>query len=69
MAEATGATTMSLRIINLREELSRWYKGLGYREVGTAPCTNIPTRRPCHFIDMEKALGAGVYAAEQAPAA
>jgi ribosomal protein S18 acetylase RimI-like enzyme len=67
MAEASGATSMRLRIINLREELSRWYKGLGYREVGTAPCANIPIKRPCHFIDMEKALGAAL--SEQAPAA
>ena len=69
MAEASGATSMRLRIINLREELSRWYKGLGYREIGTAPCANMPIKRPCHFIHMEKPLGAALYAAEQAPAA
>jgi ribosomal protein S18 acetylase RimI-like enzyme len=62
MAEASGATSMRLRIINLREELSRWYKSLGYREVGTAPCANIPIKRPCHFIDMEKPLGDPLYA-------
>src|SRR4051812_3861135 len=28
MAEASGATAMRLRVINLREELSRWYKSL-----------------------------------------
>jgi ribosomal protein S18 acetylase RimI-like enzyme len=56
MAEASGATSMSLRIINLREELSRWYRSLGYREVGTAPCTHVPIKRPCHFVDMEKSL-------------
>lgn len=56
MAEATGATSMSLRIINLREELSRWYKRLGYREVGTAPFTHRPVKRPCHFIEMAKPL-------------
>jgi ribosomal protein S18 acetylase RimI-like enzyme len=69
MAEASGATSMRLRIINLREELRRWYKGLGYREVGTAPCTNMPIKRACHFIDMEKSLAAGLFAAEEAPAA
>jgi ribosomal protein S18 acetylase RimI-like enzyme len=63
MAEASGATSMSLRFINLREELRRWYRSLGYREVGTAPCTHIPIKRPCHFIDMEKSLGDDVYVA------
>lgn len=56
MAEATGATAMSLRIINLREELSRWYRSLGYREVGTAPFTHRSLKRPCHFIDMARPL-------------
>lgn len=59
MAEATGATAMTLRIINLREELGRWYRGLGYREVGTTPYTHRPMKRPCHFVDMHKELGAG----------
>jgi ribosomal protein S18 acetylase RimI-like enzyme len=56
MAEAAGATSMRLRIINLREELSRWYKSLGYREVGTAPFTHHSLKRPAHFIDMAKPL-------------
>ena len=56
MAEATGATAMSLRIINLREELGRWYQSLGYREVGTAPYNHRSVKRPCHFIDMAKPL-------------
>jgi len=56
MAEATGATAMSLRVINLREELRRWYKSLGYREVGTAPYYARATKRPCHFIEMAKPL-------------
>jgi len=56
MAEATGATSMSLRIINLRKELSRWYKSLGYHEVGTTPYTHPAAKRPCHFIEMAKPL-------------
>ena len=56
MAEAAGASSMSLRVINLREELSRWYKSLGYREVGTAPYNHRAVKRPCHFIDMAKPL-------------
>lgn len=47
---------MTLRIINLREELSRWYKSLGYREVGVAPLTHRSVKRPCHFIEMAKPL-------------
>ena len=56
MAEATGATSMSLQIVNLREELSRWYRSLGYREVGTAPFTHHSLKRPCHFIELAKPL-------------
>lgn len=56
MAEATGATAVSLRVINLREELRRWYKSLGYAEVGTSPYNHRATKRPCHFIEMAKPL-------------
>lgn len=58
MAEATGATAMTLRIINLREELGRWYRSLGYREVGTTPFDHRAVKRPCHFVDMYKDLAA-----------
>jgi ribosomal protein S18 acetylase RimI-like enzyme len=56
MAEATGATAMSLQLVSLREELSRWYRSLGYREVGTRPFNYHMLKRPCHFIEMEKTL-------------
>lgn len=56
LAEATGATMMRLRMINLREELSRWYKSLGYRAVGTSPYPARTVKRPCHFIEMAKPL-------------
>jgi ribosomal protein S18 acetylase RimI-like enzyme len=56
MAEAAGAASMGLRIVSLREELSRWYRSLGYREVGTAPFTDPSLKRPCHFIEMVKPL-------------
>ena len=58
MCEAQGVTTMNLRIINLREELGRWYRSLGYHEVGTAPYTHRPVKQPCHFIDMQRSLAA-----------
>lgn len=70
MAEAAGASSLRLRIINIREELSRWYRSLGYREVGTTPCAQMPIKRPCHFIEMEKPLApAPVYAGSEIGAA
>jgi len=56
MCEAAGATTMHLRIINLREELARWYRSLGYREIGTTPYVHRPVKKPVHFVDMAKPL-------------
>jgi ribosomal protein S18 acetylase RimI-like enzyme len=56
MAEAAGATSMTLRILSLREELSRWYKSLGYREVGTAPFRHEQLKQPCHFVEMARPL-------------
>lgn len=57
MCEAMGATSVRLRIVNLREELGRWYRHLGYHEVGTAPFEG-PTKQPCHFVEMHKPLAA-----------
>jgi ribosomal protein S18 acetylase RimI-like enzyme len=56
IAEANGATSMSIRVINLREELSRWYRSLGYREVGTTPYNHRAVKRACHFVEMAKPL-------------
>jgi len=56
LCEAAGAREMHLRIINLREELGRWYRSLGYREIGTSPYEHRATKRPCHFVDMAKPL-------------
>ncbi len=58
MCEAMGARWVRLKIINLREELSRWYKSLGYFEVGTAPYNpQRPVKQPCHFVEMRRTLG------------
>ena len=54
MCEADGVTTMRLKIINLREELGRWYRSLGYREVGTEPYAHRSVKQPCHFIWMQR---------------
>lgn len=55
MLEAMGATTVQLRVVNLREELWRWYKSLGYHEVGTAPFPG-PVKKPCHFVELRRSL-------------
>jgi ribosomal protein S18 acetylase RimI-like enzyme len=58
LCEATGCATMSIRIINLREELARWYRSLGYRETGVAPYTHRALKRPAHFVEMQRTLAA-----------
>lgn len=56
MCEAMGASTVRLRIVNLREELGRWYRSLGYEEVGTAPYDHRSVKKPCHFVDMQRSF-------------
>lgn len=54
---ALGCSIMDLQIVNLREELPAFYERMGYRESGTAPFpTDVPTKLPCHFVRMSKAL-------------
>jgi ribosomal protein S18 acetylase RimI-like enzyme len=55
--EALGCTTMELKIVNVREDLGRWYRSLGYHEVGTAPYVARPVKVPVHFVEMKKQLG------------
>ena len=57
MCESMGCREVNLRIINLREELGRWYRSLGYHEVGTTPYEHRPVKQACHFVDMRKVLG------------
>jgi GNAT superfamily N-acetyltransferase len=56
MCESQGCLEVNLRIINLREELGRWYRSLGYQEVGTTPYEHRPVKQPCHFVEMRKSL-------------
>lgn len=56
MCESQGCLDVNLRIINLREELGRWYRSLGYQEVGTTPYEHRPVKQPCHFVEMRKSL-------------
>lgn len=56
LCEAVGCSAVTLRIINLREELARWYRALGYTEVGTSPYEHRPVKQACHFVEMRKSL-------------
>lgn len=56
MCEAMGAPAVRLRIVNLREELGRWYRSLGYEEIGTAPYDHRPVKQPCHFVEMQRSI-------------
>ncbi|HVV84580.1 MAG TPA: GNAT family N-acetyltransferase [Kofleriaceae bacterium] len=58
LAAAVGCHDVSLSIVNLRTELGPWYRSQGYREIGTAPYEDRPTRRPCHLVRMAKTLSA-----------
>ncbi|HET9478829.1 MAG TPA: GNAT family N-acetyltransferase [Pyrinomonadaceae bacterium] len=54
---ARGASFMDIYIVNLRTELPSFYERRGYTENGTTPFpADVPTKRPCHFINMSKPL-------------
>jgi ribosomal protein S18 acetylase RimI-like enzyme len=56
LSEASGCRTVTLRVVNLREGLCRWYRALGYVEVGTSPYEHRPVKQACHFVEMRKIL-------------
>jgi GNAT superfamily N-acetyltransferase len=52
-----GAHFMDIYIVNLRTELSPFYQHRGYFENGTTPFPpEVPTKQPCHLINMSKPL-------------
>lgn len=52
-----GSRSMDILIVNLRDELPAFYQRRGYIESGTTPFpADVPTRIPCHFINMSKSL-------------
>ena len=52
-----GSDFMDILIVNLREDLPAFYRKRGYADNGTTPFpADIPTRIPCHFINMAKSL-------------
>ncbi|HXQ69218.1 MAG TPA: GNAT family N-acetyltransferase [Pyrinomonadaceae bacterium] len=53
----SGARFMDILIVNLRAELPAFYAHRGYVENGTTPFPpDVPTKQPCHFINMSKPL-------------
>lgn len=52
-----GSRFMDIYIVSLRQELPPFYERRGYVEAGTTPFPeDVPTKIPCHFINMSKAL-------------
>ncbi len=52
-----GARFMDIYIVNLRTDLPAFYQHRGYLENGTTPFPpDVPTKQPCHFINMSKPL-------------
>jgi predicted N-acetyltransferase YhbS len=52
-----SARFMDIYIVNLRAELPAFYERRGYVENGTTPFpAEVPTKQPCHFINMTKPL-------------
>jgi len=52
-----GSRGMEILIVSLREDLPSFYQKRGYVESGTSPFPpDVPTKIPCHFINMSKSL-------------
>jgi GNAT superfamily N-acetyltransferase len=52
-----GACFMDILIVNLRTDLPAFYARRGYVESGTTPFpADVPTKLPCHFINLSKPL-------------
>jgi GNAT superfamily N-acetyltransferase len=52
-----GCRYMDIKVVNLRTELLPRYEKLGYSHAGTEPWPEgVPSKLPCHFLLMEKAL-------------
>ena len=52
-----GSHAMDILIVSLRDDLPAFYRKRGYIENGTTPFpADVPTKVPCHFINMSKPL-------------
>lgn len=59
LASALGSHAARLYVVNVRTELIRWYRSLGYVEIGDAPYVHRPTKQPVHFVVLAKPLSKG----------
>lgn len=58
---AAGCTALDLEVVNLRSELPRYYKRLGFEPYDTAPFPDVSKlRREAHLIRMSKPLNEGL---------
>jgi len=56
-ARSQGCRYMDIRVVNLRTELPPRYEKLGYLHAGVEPWPEgAPSKVPCHFLCMQKAL-------------
>jgi N-acetylglutamate synthase-like GNAT family acetyltransferase len=56
-ARDAGATRIDLKVVSGRSRLPEFYARLGYSRTGTEPFpADVPTKVPCHFINMSKQL-------------
>ena len=52
---------MDIKIVNLRKKLPDFYQKRGYVETGISSFpSDVPTKQPCYFIDMTKALDGSI---------
>jgi GNAT superfamily N-acetyltransferase len=51
-----GGRRMEILVVNLREDLLRLYRQLGYAATDVKPYVHRPTTQPCHFVVMQKPL-------------
>jgi GNAT superfamily N-acetyltransferase len=56
LAAALGCHTSTLHVVNVREDLVRWYKAAGYRIDGSKPFVHRPTKQPCHLLTFSKSI-------------
>ncbi len=53
---AAGCALLELWVVNLRAELPRFYRALGYADAGTRPFEDARLKQPAHFVVMRKPL-------------
>jgi N-acetylglutamate synthase-like GNAT family acetyltransferase len=55
-ALSLGCRAIDIRIVNRRTELPPFYRRLGFVDTGTEPFDDPLLTKPCHFLQMAKAI-------------